>query len=158
MCCIFEPTQASTLLDAVQCHLMSLVMWLSFQRLKMAEYDLCWHWLTFYYFCFDNDLHVFIGRCTDDETVQFYKSPAGSFRFSIKSFRFRGYPDAMFFVHCDAAICDSEDKESVCARSCQPRSSRKRRAFRSSRRKVNTGELFCSTLLFLIGSKCLYEN
>eukprot|EP00794_Sanderia_malayensis_P003252 gene3252-3733_t len=87
--------------------------------------------------------------CTGDETIQFYQSPSRAvFRFSIKSFRFRGFPDAMFFVHCDAAICDAEDKESICAKGCETNKSRKKRSRPVPRRRINTG----------FNKRCLYDT
>ncbi|OWF37448.1 Deleted in malignant brain tumors 1 protein [Mizuhopecten yessoensis] len=81
---------------------------------------------------------LFKDNCANDETVAIipWNETSSGFRFS--SFKFVGY--SHIYLHCTSLVCEMQEKDQLCDRSCNPTNTagrRRRRRRRSSRRKRN---------------------
>ena len=55
-----------------------------------------------------------------DDTVVFYPSPTGHYRFGLEAFEF--VDETFVFLHCQMVICNASDTQSRCARGCEKKS------------------------------------
>ncbi|KAL9966600.1 hypothetical protein ACROYT_G024702 [Oculina patagonica] len=60
------------------------------------------------------------GGCAVDDTVKFFPSPTGYYRFGLETFEFIKQP--FLFIHCHVIICNASNTHSRCARGCQSNS------------------------------------
>ena len=59
-------------------------------------------------------------RCAVDDTVVFFPSPTGYYRFGLEAFEFVN--ETFVFLHCHMVICNASDTQSKCARGCEKKS------------------------------------
>ena len=52
-----------------------------------------------------------------DDTLKFYRSPTGTYRFGLEAFEFVDQP--FVFIHCHVIICNASNPQSRCARGCE---------------------------------------
>ncbi|CAH3190200.1 unnamed protein product, partial [Porites evermanni] len=55
--------------------------------------------------------------CPVDDTLKFYRSPTGTYRFGLEAFEFVDQP--FVFIHCHVIICNASNLQSRCARGCE---------------------------------------
>ena len=71
------------------------------------------------------NLIVPFSSCAIDDTVEFYPSITGAFRFGLEAFEFVDQP--FLFMHCHVVICNASDAQSRCARGCEKKRRRRRK-------------------------------
>ncbi|CAH3144673.1 unnamed protein product [Porites lobata] len=55
--------------------------------------------------------------CPVDDTLKFYRSPTGTYRFGLEAFEFVDQP--FVFIHCHVIICNASNPQSRCVRGCE---------------------------------------
>ncbi|EDO42853.1 predicted protein [Nematostella vectensis] len=80
---------------------------------------------------YKNQHKIITTGCKKDSTVQYdYKTSKPIQFFRMRSFRFLSENSDNIHIHCEVEACRADDKDSNCAKGCQP-SSRKRRSLYS---------------------------